>query len=379
MRLTPRGTGLLASAGVLLVAGFAFGYPELTVLGSAAAIAGGCAFGHAAWRPGLSVSRVADPDRVARGDAATMTLTVRNTGRLASASLIAEDRCGSRPVPVPLLRLRPGRDTTVSYPVPTHRRGVVPVGPLRVTRRDALGLVSLARAHGDTAQVWVHPRIHHLTAVPAGVARSLDGRLDRVPHGTITFDSLREYVVGDELRRVHWRTSAKVGELMVREDLDTSLPRIVVLLDDRAATHPRLVDGVAETFESACEAAASVVAAAVREDVPITLQFVSGGGSAGGDFLDRLAEADLHRDGDLGAATTRLRQQRLGDTLIFLTGPGGSGDLGLVGALRGPYAAIVVGMFGSGGATPAAVDGMLLLDAADGVEFAAEWEGVQRW
>jgi uncharacterized protein (DUF58 family) len=376
MRLTPRGAGLLAGAGVLLATGFWFGYPELTLLGSAAAIATGCAFAHAAWRPGLSVKRVADPDRVARGEPATMTLTVRNTGRLASASLIAEDRCGARPVPVPLLRLRPGHDTTVTYPVPTHRRGVIPVGPLRVTRRDALGLVSLARAHGDTANVWVHPRIHHLNAVPAGVARSLDGRLDRVPHGTITFDSLREYVVGDELRRVHWRTSAKVGELMVREDLDTSLPQLVVLLDDRASAHPR--ESVDETFESACEAAASVVAAAVREDVPVTLQLVSGGGGTA-DFLDRLAEAHLHRDGDLHAATTRLRQQRLGDTLVFLTGPGGGADLGLVGALRGPYPAVVVGMFGSDGPTPAAVDGMVVLDAKDGTEFAAEWEGVQRW
>ena len=108
------------------------------------------------------------------------------------------------------------------------------------------------------------------------MARSLDGRVDRVPHGTITFDSLREYVVGDELRRVHWRTSAKVGELMVREQLDTSLPRLVVLLDDRAAAHPARGDGVAETFESACEAAASIVAAAVREDLPVTLLLVAG-------------------------------------------------------------------------------------------------------
>jgi uncharacterized protein (DUF58 family) len=379
MRLTARGIGLLASGVALLVTGFWFGYPELTLLGSAAAIAAGCAFAHAAWRPRLDVSRVADPDRVARGEAATMTLTVRNTGRVGSTSLIAEDRCGSRPVPVPLLRLRSGHDTTVSYPVPTERRGVILVGPLRVTRRDALGLVSLARSHGDTAKVWVHPRIHLLTAVPSGVARSLDGRVDKVSHGTITFDSLREYVVGDELRRVHWRTSAKVGELMVREDLDTSLPRIVVLLDDRAAAHPKLIDGVAETFESACEAAASIVAAAVREDVPVTLQMASGGGTSGGNFLDRLAEAELHGDGDLRGTADRLRRDRLGDTLVFLTGPGARADLGLVGALRGPYPAVVVGMFGGQGTTAAGGDGVLVLDAADGPEFAARWEGVQRW
>lgn len=401
MKITSRGIGLLVFAGLLLLLGFRFGYPELTLLGAAALIAVGCAVGVAGWRPRLDVRRQAEPDRVGRGEPATMTLTVRNGGRLRSANMIAEDRCGNRPVAVPLLRLRPGRDTTVSYPVPTHRRGVVPVGPLRVTGRDALGLVVLARAHGDTAQVWVHPRIHPLSAVPAGVARSMDGRVDRVPHGSITFDSLREYVVGDELRRVHWRTSARIGELMVREHLDTSLPRIVVLLDDRAAAHPLLVDGVAESFESACEAAASVVAAARREELPIALVLVADP-NTGDDFLDRLAAAELRttsalsRDlsgaapnasataagpagGPLGAVLDRLRQQRLGDTLIFLTGPGARDDLGQLGALRAAYPSVLAGIFGDPIPAPTQTTGVQVLDAADGAEFAAEWNGVRRW
>lgn len=110
--------------------------------------------------------------------------------------------------------------------------------------------------------------------MPTGAGRSLDGRVDGVPHGSITFDSLREYVVGDELRRVHWRTSARVGELMVRENVDTSLPRLVVLLDNRAAAHPQRSAGVAESFESACEAAASVVTAAHRADLPVLMLLV---------------------------------------------------------------------------------------------------------
>jgi hypothetical protein len=415
MTITTRGIGLLVGACLLLLLGFRFGYPELTLLGTAAAIAVGSAIGSAAWRPRLDVRRQADPDRVGRGEPATMTLTVRNGGRVRSANLIAEDRCGNRPVPVPLLRLRPGRDTTVSYPVPTHRRGVVPVGPLRVTGRDALGLVVMARAHGEVAQVWVHPRIHPLTAVPAGVARSMDGRMDRVPHGSITFDSLREYVVGDELRRVHWRTSARIGELMVRENLDTSLPQIVVVLDDRAAAHPVMVGGVAETFESACEAAASVVAAARREELPVTLLLVADPG-VGDDFLDRLAAAELRNGsaaragstrpvdptGALGgpaggsssadptglgdaagdplrAVLNRLRQQRLGDTLIFLTGPGARDDLGQLGTLRPAYPSVLVGIFGDGARPPGETAGVQVLDIADGAEFAAEWEGVRRW
>ncbi|MGW5672824.1 DUF58 domain-containing protein, partial [Micromonospora sp. NPDC003776] len=322
---------------------------------------------------------------VARGEPAAMTVTVRNTGRLRAANLVAEDRCGGRLVPVPLLRLRPGRDTTVGYAVPTHRRGVVPVGPLRVTRRDPLGLVALARSYGDAVPVWVHPRIHPLRAVPTGAGRSLDGRVDSVPHGSITFDSLREYVVGDELRRVHWRTSARVGELMVRENVDTSLPRLVVVLDNRAVAHPDRADGVAESFESACEAAASVVVAAVREDLPVSLLLVApaedDAGRGAGPPLDRLAAVELSEGGPdvLRTAMSRLRQERLGDTLVFLTGPGTRGDLGHVGALRGPYPSVVVGVFGAAGPTPAGAAGLTVVDAADGAEFAAEWDGIRRW
>ncbi|MFG1837395.1 DUF58 domain-containing protein [Micromonospora sp. NPDC049175] len=401
MGITARGIGLLVAAVVLLGTGFRFAYPELTLLGAAAGAAVGYAALVAAWRPRLTVTRHADPDRVARGEPASMTLTVRNAGRLRSANLLAEDRCGERSVPVPVLRLRPGRDTEVRYDVPTHRRGVVPVGPLRVTRRDPLGLVALARAYGAAVPVWVYPRVHPLTAVPRGAGRSLDGRVDGVPHGSITFDSLREYVVGDELRRVHWRTSARVGELMVRENVDTSLPRLVVLLDNRYRAHPQRVGGVAESFESACEAAASVVTAAHRADLPVVLLFAAAeptapgaatGSAAPGTHdeqtdvgsalgpLDRLAAAELSdADEAVRGAASRLRQDRLGDTLIFLTGPGGRDDLGHVGALRGAYPSVVVGVFGAAEPTPPGAAGLVVVDAADGAQFAAEWDGVRRW
>ncbi|MDH6462687.1 uncharacterized protein (DUF58 family) [Micromonospora sp. A200] len=382
MGITARGVGLLVAAVLLLGVGFRFAYPELALLGAAGAVAVGYAVATAAWRPRLEISRSADPDRVARGEPAHMTVTVRNAGRLRAANLLAEDRCGAATVPVPVLRLRPGRDTTARYEVPTRRRGVVPVGPLRVTRRDPLGLVALSRSYGRPVPVWVHPRIHPLTAVPTGAGRSLDGRSDSVPHGSITFDSLREYVVGDELRRVHWRTSARVGELMVRENVDTSLPRIVVLLDNRSGAHPQRVDGVAESFESACEAAASVVTAAVREDLPVALLLVAPGEDRAGEPpLDRLAAVEL-TDGDadtLRTSASRLRQDRAGDTLVFLTGPGGRGDLGQVGALRGAYPSVVVAVFGADGPTPAAAAGLVVLDVADGAGFAAEWDGVRRW
>ncbi|MGC9665654.1 DUF58 domain-containing protein [Planosporangium sp. 12N6] len=390
MRITARGVGLLAAGPVLLATGFGLGYPELAVLGCAALVAVLVAVAYALWRPVLAVTRRADPDRVMRGEDSRMTLTVRNGSRLLAATLVAYDRCGPTVVAVPVLRLRPGNDTVTEYPVPTNRRGVVTIGPLRVVRRDPLGLASIALAHGDATQVWVYPKVHPMSAVPVGVVRSLDGRIDRVPHGTITFDTLREYVVGDELRHVHWRTTARIGELMVREHLDTSLPRLVILLDDRLTAHPDTADGTADSFEAACEAAASIVMAAQREELPLVLQTVSGDtvvsdGRRAADtraYLDLLAAARLRATGDgdgLDHAVARLRHRRAGDTLIYLTGPGSTADLALVGSLRGGYPTIVVGALGGAQPLPSTVEGLVVLSAADGADFASEWDGVRGW
>lgn len=415
MRVSGRGYGLLVAGVVLLGTGFAFGYPELAALGSAAVVAVLGALAFVAWRPRLTVDRAADPDRVTRGEPSAVTLGIANASRFFGASLVARDRV--RPgrahasakiaVPVPLVRLRPGGTTGVTYPVPTRRRGVIEVGPLEISRRDPLGLVSVVRQYGGSATVWVRPRTHPIAAVPVGLSRSMDGRVDRVPRGSITFAALREYVVGDDLRHVHWRTSARVGQLMVREHVDTSLPRVVILLDDRAGAHapggeplgrPRLAkerlgSGAAEnesTFEAACEAAASVLVAAYREDVHVELQLVSGTAAAAlrndvGPMLDLLAEAELVADGDLRAAAERMRVRRVGDTLLYLTGPPNEDDLGVVASLRGAYPSIIAGVFASaerGGVVEsglATTAGLLVVSAYDGADFAAAWDGVRAW
>jgi uncharacterized protein (DUF58 family) len=136
-------------------------------------------------------------------------------------------------------------------------------------------------------------------------------------------------------------------------------------------------DGTAESFEAACEAAASIVAAAVREDLPVSLHLVAS--VATGPYLDVLTEATL-RPGDLAQTLRRVRSQRLGDTLVFLTGAGGRGDLGSVSALRGPYSVVMAGLFGDRDAAPvSAGDGLIVIEAADGAEFATAWDSVRGW
>jgi uncharacterized protein (DUF58 family) len=406
-------------AGVILVgAGLGLGYKELTALGVVALVALAVALLWAGWPPRLEVTRTVDPDRVVRGDWCRASVDLRSTARWRSQLVSGEERLrgagfGDVPVAVPTVRLRSGASTRTWYRLPTQRRGVLDVGPLTVSRQDPLGLVSSSRTYGGTTRLWVHPRSHQLLGVPVGSARSLDGVVDAVQYGSITFHALREYVPGDDLRHVHWRTSARVGELMVREHVDTSLPRMVVLVDDRAGAHhapatgapgrpdPPGWDGAAgapDSLEEVAEAAASVLIAALRAELTVELHLVSGrqvdgalAGAAGvaagpgaiRPYLDVLAEM-VPTEAALQVAVQKLRQRHRGDTLVLLTGTGSVADLQSIGLLRDVYPTVVVGVLGTDPETGtssalAALPGVITITAATATEFAGRWDGVSSW
>lgn len=89
---------------------------------------------------------------------------------------------------------------------------------------------------------------------------------DTADDGTLTFHSLREYVLGDDLRRVHWRSTARSGRLMVRRMIDVSLPTTTVVLDTSRDSYRD-----PEAFETAVDVAASVAGAAVLNHFPIRI------------------------------------------------------------------------------------------------------------
>jgi uncharacterized protein (DUF58 family) len=398
---TRRGVAVLATGLALAGAGYGFGYRELVALGVVAVLVFLAALGVAGSRPSVVVDRVAEPRRVIRGELCTAVVNVRSTTRWRRQVLVGEERIrhGDTPaasVPVPLIRLRPTAGSFLRYPLPSRQRGVVDVGPMELSRRDPLGLVASTRRYGGVERVWVHPRWYPLRTVPVGASRSLDGVVDAAQYGSITFHALREYVPGDDLRHVHWRTSAHIGELMVREHVETSLPRIVVLVDDRAAAQPAttMVDPLEETMD----AAASVVLAGLRAGLHVELHLVSGrsvtpqvaggalaGGGVGvpvagaGPYLDLLTEAQRTADASLPAAVHKLRARHRGDTLVLLTGSHDGGDLEQVALLRDVYPTVVAGVFGEGRPLPGGLPGVILMSVRTAAEFPARWDGVSRW
>jgi uncharacterized protein (DUF58 family) len=159
----------------------------------------------------------------------------------------------------------------VEYPIPTHTRGLLRVGPLTLSRRGLAGLARARTVVGDVVEVRVVPRVLPVRGLPGGVRRGHVGADERVERGGTDLVGLREYVPGDDLRRLHWATSARTGTLMVREDADPARPHLAVVLDDRAEGYAGVED-----IEDAVEVAASLVTVAVAEGHPVRLVSTSG-------------------------------------------------------------------------------------------------------
>ncbi|RKT74462.1 uncharacterized protein (DUF58 family) [Saccharothrix variisporea] len=271
-------------------------------------------------RPGVDLVRRVVAERVTVGEPALGELVVRNTGRFAVPELLVVDRVGDQPVEVPVGRVRAGGRRQVPYRLPTHRRGRLVIGPFLVGRRDPLGLFHRAQPHGGTDVLWVHPRVFPANQVPVGTVPDYEGRAEAVKAGTTAFAALRDYVPGDDPRRIHWRSTARVGRLVVRDSVDTMEPTATVVLDTRSSVFDP------DSFEHAVEVAASVAQATLDAgrsagvDVRVVGEPVDPADSGVTEMLDRLAAAALIPDSDPLRLVEEVDQARPGAALVVVTG-----------------------------------------------------------
>jgi len=275
--MTTRGTSFLAAGAASAVAGYLLGERGLFCVGIA--LLSLPLLAAAAARRGqyrLATSRNVSPPRVPAGHTATVTLRLENVSRVPTGLLMAEDTVpyalGTRPRYV-LDKIERGGIRELTYPLRSDLRGKFEIGPLQLRVADSFGLVELTRSLSGRTTFVVTPRVVPLarTVVSRSWAGEGNGRA-RLTSTAGEDDVIpRAYRDGDEFRRVHWRSTARYGELMVRREEQRWRNKATILLDSRSVAHAGR--GAASSFEAAVSAAASVGVHIAQEG--LTGQFIS--------------------------------------------------------------------------------------------------------
>ena len=374
--LTRRGWSLTGAALGLVVGSFLLGALEMLVVGIAALALIGAVVVWLRFRepPDLAISRRVRPDRLHVGSEGRIDLLVENLGGRATPLLAATDWFdeGRRAARFLVPPLAGGATARAAYRIPTRRRGRYRVGPLSVAVSDPFGLARRATSGAGEAELVVRPRVHQIVA-PVAVGSRVTAESEAPSARSMVSDlgndflTLRGYELGDDLRRVHWRSTARTGELMIRQDEARWRSRAAVVLDVLPAAHDT------ESFEVAVEAAASVTARLVRlrrrvEVVTSAGAVLGTGGDPRHDVLDTLATVGPDERDQLPTVLENLRAHRRVDLVVAILGSVTPDTLRALGALTGIGVVVVL----TRPAVIAPSTSVLVVDAS-ATPFATAW------
>ena len=349
--LTTRGRSFLAAAGAAALSAAILGEKDLLRVAALLAVLPLLAVLYVARsRYKLACTRSLDPHRVPVGAGSRVVLRLQNLSRLPTGTLLLEDRLpyalGSRPRVV-LERLGAQQASSVAYTVRADVRGRYELGPLVVRLTDPFGLCELTRAFPSVDRLTVIPQVTALPTVRlAGeYAGSGESRARSVAVHGEDDAATREYRRGDDLRRVHWKSTARTGGLMVRREEQPWESRATIVLDTRA--HGHRGEGPAASFEWAVSAVASIGVHLRRSGYKLRLVTDSGidadTGEAGDDglLLDYLADVRTDPRGDVETLVERVRHRADGGLIIAVLGMLTPAETQLLARLRGNGATCV--------------------------------------
>lgn len=330
--LTGRGRSVAIFALVLFAAGRLLALRELHMAAAAlivllvAAVAGVIAR-----RGTLTVRRAVSPARTTAGGEIRVDLAVRNAGKLGGGPVLFEDAIPERlhvAARLALPSLPAGAERMLAYVLRPNLRGRYRLGPLEVALTDPFGLVLRRQQLEGTSTIVVYPSFDHLDTILRDTQRS--GAVRRAPliGAGDEFYALRAYQEGDDMRKVHWPSSMRLGEIVVRQEEVQHEPGMLIVLDTCGPKHRGT--GSAASIEAAVSACASVASLALRHGVP--LQIVTASGTllrtrrpSEEDVLEALAT--LRTSGEptmMQALSASARAGASGVTLVTIT-PGMTG------------------------------------------------------
>ena len=266
--VAPLGWAVLALGVVGWVVGVRTGWTELLMLAAACLVLWLACLLLALGRTRVRITTELEPVRVSVGEPATGRVTVANASKRPMLPVVVELPVGVSAARFTLPTLAAGKEHEELFVVPTHRRGVIPVGPASTVQGDPLGLVRRTEQWTDVTDLYVHPRTVSLESLGAGLLRDLEGETTQdLSMSDLAFHALREYQPGDDRRYIHWRSSAKAGRLLVRQFLDTRRSHLCLVVD----ADPEHYEGGEDEVETAISAAASLARRSILDDKDTTV------------------------------------------------------------------------------------------------------------
>ena len=270
--VTQAGWTVLVIAAVAITLSIVFGWQEFTYLGlvllAAVAVAACFLIGRATFAVLIELT----PRRVVVGDRALGRMVVSNIGARSVSPTRMELPVGRAVAEFQLPSMQPKQEHEELFAVPTNKRAVIVAGPAESVRGDQLGLMRRAVRWTEPVELFVHPVTVRLAPTASGLVRDLEGQVSKkITNSDIAFHALRPYVPGDDRRYVHWRTSARIGQLMVRQFEETRRSQLTMIHNSLSALYAS-----EDEFELAISVTASIASQVIRDGTQMNVVSESG-------------------------------------------------------------------------------------------------------
>lgn len=296
----PLGWTLIGLTVLFWAVGAVWGWRELIVaawmLGIVLLICAVFLIGRTTYDVTLDLART----RVVVGERAIGALTLANRSTRAILPSRVVLPVGAGRGDFSIQRLAAGEETEELFTIPTQRRGVVQVGPVSIVRGDPLGVFERAHRRDEPVDLYVHPKTVLFGGQSLGFLRDLEGLpAADLSRDDVSFHALLEYQPGDDLRHVHWRSTARTGVMMVRQFEETRRSHFVIGLSRSRADYR-----TDDEFELAISAAGSIGLRALRDSqrVDVRVQGRELPASTGKRLLDSLALVEQSKPREGGIA-----------------------------------------------------------------------------
>ena len=316
--VSPLGWAVTGTGIACLIAFLPLGWHELLVFGIVAMVMMLAAIALSLGNTRFHVSIAVSNHRVTVGDTVSVIVGIDNTGRTPTTTARGYLPIGDAHERFNIPMLAPGQSKQTDVEFRTVSRAILPIGPLRIRKGDPFGLVRHEKELADRITVFIHPRTVRLDTLNAGVPRDLEGQPSgQIVDDDLDFYGLREYEPGDDVRNVHWLSSAKTGTLMIRQYEATRRTDTSVTI---SVNPDEYVNG--EEFEMAVSIHSSIGVKCLLQDRPL----VCHAGNAHGqprsamEFLDNASAIEPDREDNPNLAEGTLKHSPDASFYFFTVG-----------------------------------------------------------